>query len=64
MKFLLSLLGVLLIVEGIPYFAFPGKAKDWARTLQDIPSRSLRIMGIISMVFGLVLLFFAVLLSR
>jgi hypothetical protein len=64
MTFLLSLLGVLLIVEGIPYFAFPGKAKDWARTLQDIPPRSLRVMGIISILFGLLLLFFAAFLFR
>ncbi len=64
MTFLLSLLGVLLIIEGIPYFAFPLKAKDWARTLQDIPSRSLRIMGLIAMAFGLLLLFCAAFLTR
>lgn len=64
MSFLLSLLGVLLIIEGIPYFAFPLKTKGWARTLNDIPSRSLRIMGMVAMAFGLVLLFCAAVLFR
>jgi uncharacterized protein YjeT (DUF2065 family) len=64
MTFLLSLLGVLLIIEGIPYFAFPTKAKNWARSLVDIPERALRVMGFIAMVFGLVLLFFAAYSSR
>jgi uncharacterized protein YjeT (DUF2065 family) len=59
MTFLLSILGLLLIVEGIPYFAFPAKAKDWARTLQEIPDSTLRIMGILAMVFGLILLYSA-----
>ncbi|MEE9543129.1 MAG: DUF2065 domain-containing protein [Thermodesulfobacteriota bacterium] len=63
MTFLLSILGLLLIVEGIPYFAFPVKTKDWARTLQDIPQRSLRIMGFIAMLFGLLLLYAARLFS-
>lgn len=64
MVFLLSLLGVLLIIEGIPYFAFPVKAKDWARALLDIPERSLRIMGVVAMVFGLFLLFIAATMNR
>ena len=59
MTFLLSILGLLLIIEGLPYFAFPKKAKEWARTLQEIPERSLRIMGVLAMVFGLVLLYCA-----
>jgi uncharacterized protein YjeT (DUF2065 family) len=63
MTFLLSLLGVLLIIEGIPYFAFPGKAKDWARSLVDIPERALRIMGLVAMIFGLALLFLALTLN-
>ncbi len=63
MTFLLSVLGLLLIIEGLPYFAFPVKAKGWARTLQEIPEKSLRIMGLIAMIFGLVLLYSAKLFS-
>ena len=57
MAFLLTVLAVLLVIEGIPYFAFPLKVKEWAMTLQEIPERTLRIMGFISMLAGLVALY-------
>lgn len=58
MVFLLTVLAVLLVIEGIPYFAAPSKVKEWAMTLQEIPERTLRIMGFISMAAGLVALYF------
>lgn len=57
MAFILSVLGVVLIMEGIPYFAFPRKVKQWALLLQEIPEATLRIIGLISMAAGLLLLF-------
>ncbi len=54
---ILILLGVLLVIEGIPYFAFPKKVKEWALVLQEIPDKQLRIIGIAAMVFGLMVLF-------
>jgi uncharacterized protein YjeT (DUF2065 family) len=57
MAFILSVLGVVLIIEGIPYFAFPRKVKQWALLLQEIPEATLRIIGLISMAAGLLLLF-------
>ncbi len=57
MAFILSVLGVVLILEGIPYFAFPGKVKQWALMLQEVPTGTLRIIGLISMAAGLIFLF-------
>jgi uncharacterized protein YjeT (DUF2065 family) len=57
MSFILSVIGVVLIVEGIPYFAFPGKVKDWALMLQEIPERGMRIIGLIAMATGLFILY-------
>ncbi|MBI5468396.1 MAG: DUF2065 domain-containing protein [Deltaproteobacteria bacterium] len=57
MVFILTVLGVVLILEGIPYFGFPGRVKQWAITLQDIPERTLRVMGLISVVAGLAMLY-------
>ncbi|MEE8575320.1 MAG: DUF2065 domain-containing protein [Thermodesulfobacteriota bacterium] len=59
MGFLLSVVGVLLVLEGLPYFAFPRKTKEWAMMLGEIPDRSLRIMGLVAMVFGLLLIYAA-----
>lgn len=55
MKWLMCLLGLLLIVEGLPYFACPDKMKQWMSTIQRIPDRQLRVLGLISMSLGLLL---------
>jgi hypothetical protein len=55
--FIVSVVGVLLVIEGIPYFAFPKKAKFWASMLQEIPDRTLRVMGLAAMATGLALLY-------
>lgn len=57
MTFVFTVIGVVLILEGIPYFAFPAKSKAWAATLQEIPDKTLRIMGLTAMVSGLLLLY-------
>ena len=58
MKLLLCLLGLVLIVEGIPYFAFPGKMKKWMSTLQKVPDSNLRVMGFAAMIAGLLIAYF------
>lgn len=55
MKLLLCLIGLLLVVEGIPYFAFPDKMKNWMKTIQEVPDSHLRVLGFISMCAGLIL---------
>ncbi len=57
MGFILTVLGVILILEGVPYFGSPGRVKQWALALQDMPERTLRVMGLISMLAGLAILF-------
>jgi len=59
MSFILSVLGVLLIVEGIPYFAFPRKTRQWALLLGDIPDKTMRVVGLVAMIAGLVLVYAA-----
>lgn len=55
MKLLFCLFGLVLIVEGLPYFAFPGKMKKWVATLLEIPDSNLRAMGFVAMVLGLLI---------
>ncbi len=57
MAYFLSVLGLVLIIEGLPYFAFPTKIKEWAISLQELPEKTLRIMGFISIAAGLVLVY-------
>jgi len=55
MKLLFCLLGLVLIVEGLPYFAFPNKMKKWVSTIQEIPDSNLRVMGFFAIVVGLLI---------
>ncbi len=57
MAFILSVLGAILVIEGIPYFAFPARVKEWAFLIQEVSDRNLRVMGIFSMAAGLVILY-------
>ena len=58
MKLLLCLLGLVLILEGLPYFAFPGKMKKWMSMVLEIPDSYLRVMGFLAMALGLLMAYF------
>jgi uncharacterized protein YjeT (DUF2065 family) len=55
MRLLFCLLGLVLIVEGLPYLAFPDKMKRWLSQIQQVPDAQLRIIGFIAMCCGLLL---------
>lgn len=57
MDILLCVIGMVLIVEGIPYFAFPGKIKDMMRIAIAQPDGALRIFGGLMMLLGLIIVF-------
>jgi uncharacterized protein YjeT (DUF2065 family) len=55
MKLLLCLLGLVFIVEGLPYLAFPDKMKRWLGQIQQVSDNQLRVIGFLAMCFGLLL---------
>ena len=58
MKFFLCVLGMVMIVEGLPYFAFPEKMKLWVQKITMTPEGSLRRFGLVLMALGLFLVYF------
>lgn len=58
LKFFLSVIGMVLIIEGLPYFAFPRQIKGWLKQIMDAPEGVLRGVGFVGMVIGLTLLYF------
>ncbi len=58
MKYFLCVLGMVFIVEGLPYFAFPDKLKLYLARMLEVPDATLRILGLVSMVAGLILVYF------
>jgi uncharacterized protein YjeT (DUF2065 family) len=55
MKLLFCLIGLVLVVEGLPYFASPGKMKKWMEKVQQVPDHHLRVMGFAAMCVGLIM---------
>ncbi len=53
MKFLLCVIGMVMIIEGLPYFAFPAKMKSWVTKIIDMPDSALQKTGLILMLIGL-----------
>jgi uncharacterized protein YjeT (DUF2065 family) len=48
-------LGLVLIVEGLPYFAFPERMKLYIKRILEIPENHLRVVGLAAMAMGLFL---------
>ncbi len=57
MKFFVCVIGMVLIIEGFPYFAFPEKMKFWFSKLIETPENSLRKLGFVFMIIGLGLVY-------
>lgn len=58
MTFLLAALGLMLAIEGLSLAAFPGAVKRAAAAIIDAPEGTLRILGLVVAVAGVVLVWF------
>ena len=52
MEYLWCTLGLVLVIEGMPYFISPEKMKMVMAEVYKIPNKYLRLMGLISMLLG------------
>jgi hypothetical protein len=59
MAYFLCVLGMVMIVEGLPYFAAPAKMKVWIQKMMELPDSSLRLIGFMLMICGLGLVYVA-----
>ena len=57
MRYFLCVLGMVLILEGLPYFAFPRQIKTWLLKLMTMQDSSLRGIGLAMMALGLLLVY-------
>ena len=57
MRYFLCVLGMVMIVEGLPYFAFPEKMKPWLQKIMETPVHALRRLGMVLMILGLLLVY-------
>ena len=57
MDYFLTVLGLVLIIEGLPYFTFPEKMKALMEKIPQMPTHRLRAFGLISIAVGLLLIY-------
>ncbi len=55
--YFLCVLGMVFIIEGLPYLVFPEKLKTYLTKITTLPDSTLRFMGISAIVAGLILLY-------
>jgi len=59
MKFFFSVIGMVMIIEGLPYFAFPSKMRNIVQAMVNLDNSQLRKFGFVLMLAGLGIVYFA-----
>ncbi|MCF6290033.1 MAG: DUF2065 domain-containing protein [Desulfobacterales bacterium] len=59
MKLLLTLIGVVFILEGLPYLTFPETMRKWLAQLLLMRPGQLRVMGLMAVALGFLICFVA-----
>jgi len=57
MKFFLCVIGMVMVVEGLPYFAFPFKMKLVIQKVLKMSDNALQKYGFVLMLFGIFLIY-------
>ena len=57
MKFFLCVIGMVMVVEGLPYFAFPLKMKLVIQKVLEMSDKALQKYGFVLMLIGLFLVY-------
>ncbi len=57
MKILILLIGLVLVLEGLPYVAAPEAMQDWLKKLSGIRPGQMRSLGLFAMVIGTFIIF-------
>jgi uncharacterized protein YjeT (DUF2065 family) len=59
MKLFVTVIGLLMVVEGLPYFTFPEKMQALIRQIEEMNPDHLRLVGLVSTLIGLVICYIA-----
>ncbi len=57
MKYFICVIGMVLVIEGLPYMTYPEWTKAYLRKLMEISNASLRVMGLLAVSIGLLLVY-------
>lgn len=57
MKYLFTLIGLVFILEGLPYLTFPEAMQRWLQQLMQMRPTQLRVIGLFAVLLGLFICF-------
>lgn len=57
MDYFLCVIGMVMIIEGVPYFAAPDRMKGWMAKIIQMAPAALRRFGLVMMLAGLALVY-------
>ena len=57
MKFFMCVVGMVMVVEGLPYFAFPEKMKFVVQKVIEMPDKALQKFGFVLILVGICLVY-------
>jgi len=57
MKLLITLIGLVFILEGLPYLTFPEAMQKWLRQIIEMQPAQVRIVGLLAVSLGLLICF-------
>lgn len=57
MRYFLCVMGMVMILEGLPYFGWPEKMKPWLKKILETPDGDLRKIGTVLVAMGLLLVY-------
>jgi len=60
MKYFLCVVGGVMIIEGLPYFAFPGKMKIWIQKILELSPEALQKVGFGSVMIGFIFIYLGI----
>ena len=59
MKLILTVIGLIMVFEGMPYFAFPEKMRETLKMISEMHPETLRRLGFMSIIAGVLLCYIA-----
>jgi uncharacterized protein len=59
LEYFLCVLGMVLVIEGMPYFGFPEKMKAFMRYVQEQDDTTLRVIGGVTIAIGVLIVYLA-----
>ncbi len=59
LKYFLSVIALVFIIEGMPYFIAPSAFKKWLSIVKEMPDHYIRMIGFFFMFTGMSILYYA-----